>query len=347
KETKEAGEKEIEIRIPKLDLVNPWKVATFVLLVLFAGYVLVNYISVPESTASAGTVSPDVLQEKISNYINTQMLPAGMSAEVTNFTEEGNLYKFNVVIAGNSYTSYATKDGKLFFVQGIDIGDYVPQERPKETPQPTAEVPKSDKPVANIFVMSYCPFGLQMQKAIIPVMELLGDKANIIINFVDYAMHGKKEIDQNTNEYCIQKEEPEKFVEYLKCFVQSDDHQKCVEEAGVDKEKLQNCIEETDRKFNITGLYNDKSTWSGGRFPPYMVDADLNQQYGVRGSPTFVLNGKVIRVVRSPEAVKEAICNAFNEAPEECNQNLSNTQEAPGIGPLGSGSNSGSSGSCS
>jgi len=63
----------------------------------------------------------------------------------------------------------------------------------------------------------------------------------------------------------------------------------------------------------------------------------------VRGSPTLVINDVVLEVDRSPEKVKEAICNAFLNPPSECQQNLSSTSTSPGFG-LDSGSSS--SGKC-
>jgi len=51
-----------------------------------------------------------------------------------------------------------------------------------------------------------------------------------------------------------------------------------------------------------------------------------------------------VRVNRSPEAFKQAICQAFTNPPAECNQTLSTETASPGIGPLTGGSTS--SGSC-
>ena len=48
---------------------------------------------------------------------------------------------------------------------------------------------------------------------------------------------------------------------------------------------------------------------------------------------------------RSAEAVKQAICSAFNSPPEECNQKLNENPEAPGIGKIAAGGST-SSGSC-
>ena len=42
-------------------------------------------------------------------------------------------------------------------------------------------VPKSDKPLVELFVMAYCPYGTQAEKGLIPVIELLGDKIDASI----------------------------------------------------------------------------------------------------------------------------------------------------------------------
>ncbi len=87
-------------------------------------------------------------------------------------------------------------------------------------------------------------------------------------------------------------------------------------------------------------MYNNRSTWVSGMFPRFNVEADLNTKYGVRGSPTLVINDKVVSINRSPEAYKEAICSAFTNPPEECNQKLSESPTSPGFGG-GVGSSSG------
>jgi len=154
-------------------------------------------------------------------------------------------------------------------------------------------------------------------------------------------MHEKKEIDENLRQYCIQKEEKEKYYDYLSCFVKAGEFEKCLNEAKIDKEKMNSCISETDKEYKITQLYNDKSTWLSGRYPRFDVHTDLNEKYGVQGSPTVVINDKVVEVSsRSPEKFKEVICQAFNSPPEECSQTLSNTTFSPGFG-LETGTSSG------
>lgn len=235
---------------------------------------------------------------------------------------------------------YVAGQQGVFKTGGGSATQTVKSGAPASTPPPQGVV-KSDKPKAELFIMSYCPFGLQMQKAWLQVEELLGKKADMSVKFVNYAMHGLKEVVDNTHEYCIQKEEPEKWTAFERCFVETTNYDECADKVGLDKAKIQACYDATDKEFGIMESYNDKSSWLSGRFPPYKVYDALNKQYGVRGSPTLVINGKQVSVPRSAEAVKEAICSAFTNPPNECSQQLSTKQEQPGPGPVGAGASPG------
>lgn len=195
------------------------------------------------------------------------------------------------------------------------------------------EVPKIKRPKVELFTMSYCPYGLQMVKAYIPVIELLKKDADLDIKFVAYAMHDKIEIDENTRQYCIQKEQDDKFIAYMRCFVNSDDSSSCFKESGVNTSKMNSCVAITDKEFGITKAYDDKSSWLSQRYPQYPLQADLNNEYGVQGSPTLIINGVVVEnIARNPEAVKQAVCRGFVNMPEACSTELSTDIMQAGFG---------------
>jgi hypothetical protein len=198
--------------------------------------------------------------------------------------------------------------------------------------QTITQAPKTDRPKVELFIMTYCPYGLQMQKAYYPVYELLGKTADFEVKFVDYIMHEKLEIDENTRQYCIQKEQSAKYLAYMKCFTAKDDYKTCLKQAGVNESQMNKCVTGADKEFGITNAYNDQSSWLSGRYPIYPVHEDLNEVYGVLGSPTLVINGVQIDVSRSPEAVKQAVCAAYNNAPDECNKVLDTNSMSPGFG---------------
>ena len=100
------------------------------------------------------------------------------------------------------------------------------------------EAPKTEKPDVKLFIMSYCPYGLQSQKALLPVYDLLKDKTDIGIYFVDYIMHDKAESDENLVQYCIQEEQEDKFSDYVGCFVKEGKSSKCLSETNINTASL-------------------------------------------------------------------------------------------------------------
>jgi len=281
---------------------------------VYFGYGMINQILGKEFPAN-------LVAENTVKYINENFLTQGNTASLVSILDEGGIYKIVLDISGQEYESYVTKDGVFLFPDGYKM---------KREVEVSA---KSDRPDVKLFVMSYCPYGLQAEKMFLPVYDLLKGKADMGIYFVDYIMHEKQEIDENLNQYCIQKEQNDKFSAYLGCFVLSGDSSSCLSEAGIDTEKVNVCVSATDEEFQITSLYNDKDTWLSGVYPVFNVHADLNEQYEVSGSPTVIINGKVIDIgSRTPENFKDIICQSFNSEPEECSQILSEESPSPGFG---------------
>ena len=67
-----------------------------------------------------------------------------------------------------------------------------------------AEIKTSAETVSvELFVMSHCPYGVQMEKGILPVLKLLDTRIDFSLKFVDYAMHGKTELDEQTRQYFL------------------------------------------------------------------------------------------------------------------------------------------------
>ncbi len=220
----------------------------------------------------------------------------------------------------------------LYFGGGSAATENQAQQQAQDQPTATPSVVKSDKPQVELFIMSYCPYGLQMQKAFLPAWEILKDKADFSVKFVSYAMHDLKEVEENTRQYCIETEQASKYIAYANCFTVSGNYQSCLSSVGVNASKLNSCTEKTNKKFGILDKYNDKSTWLSGRYPVYPIHQDLNNQYGVQGSPTLIINGAPVEAGRSPEAVRQVVCAAFNNAPSECSKALNSASASPGFG---------------
>lgn len=277
--------------------------------------------------------------DKALSFINENILEPGMTASLIEAIEENGLYKIKLKIEEKEFDSYVTKNGKFLFPQVIDLDQAVNNQQ--EEDNTVADIPKKDVPDIKLFIMSYCPYGLQAQKMFLPVYDLLKDKVDMEIYFVDYIMHDKQEIDENLRQYCIQKEQKARYYNYAVCFVKDGDFEKCFSEAKIDKARIDSCISETDNQYKIAEQYQDKSTWLNERYPKFGIHSELNEKYGVKGSPTVVINDEIAAInPRSPEHFKNIICEAFASQPEQCSQTLSDKVPSPGLG-LGEGSSSG------
>ena len=284
---------------------------------------------------SGKTLSSQEAAEKALVYINNNLLQPGTSAGVNGIEDTGSLYNIKLDIGGQEYDSYITKDGGLLFPSAFNLEEAVEQiEQPTQQAPPPANLEKSDKPEVQLFIMSHCPFGTQAEKGIIPVAELLGDKIDFEIKFVNYAMHGATEVNEQLSQYCIKAEQEDKFLPYLKCFLEAGDSVSCLTKTKVDATKLASCVETTDTEFKITENLENPT----GRYPAFLIDDEKNNEYGVRGSPTLVINDAVVNSARSPAAFLATICASFNDAPEECDEALSDANPSSGFGSGTTGS---------
>ena len=307
---------------------NSWIIVSAVLAVIVVVLLIINFNS---SCPTGNVVSKEEAGEELLGFVQSQ----GMEAEVSGVEEESGLYKVNLEIQGQEQPIHVTKDGENL-VQGIvSFEDIENQQESTNEESSSTDIPKSENPNVELFVMSYCPYGTQAQKGIIPAVKALGDSVDFKVRFVNYLMHGEKEGWENTRQYCIQKEQGDKLNAYLTCFLDEGKSEECLDEVGIDKDKLDGCVDGADEEYNITGLINDQSSYRGGRFPQYNVNDDLNNEYGVGGSPTLIINGKKVQSGRSPAAYLDTICSAFTDdaKPSECEEaNLTTETYSPNFG---------------
>jgi len=283
------------------------------------------------------TLTIEEAKTKVVNFINDNLMQEGSEVSIKEVTEENNLFKVVVNMpSGQEVVSYLTPDGEKFFPQAMDIAE-IEAEAAKSNSETAstqqADVVKNDKPVVELFVMSHCPYGTQIEKGIIPVIKTLGDEIDFQLEFCDYAMHGKKELDEELIQTCIEKNEPEKTISYLECFLEDETKgASCLSSVGINTTQLNKCIAETDEEFKVTELYNDQSTWTSGKFPQFNVFKDNNVKYGVKGSPSLVINGGLVSSGRDSASLLRTICAAFNNPPAECETELSSASPSAGFG---------------
>ncbi len=307
-----------------------------VIVLLIAGI----YMSQKGGMALGGSISPAQAKTKAETFVRDTLLGGKTQFTISDVTEEAGLYKMSITLEGGGepIDSYMSKDGKTFFPQGMNIEKMTAEAGgvagEDSAAAPVAQVSKkSDKPVVELFVMSHCPYGTQIEKGILPVAKALAGKIDFQVKFVDYAMHEKKEIDEQIRQYCINKEQAPKFIPYLECFLKAGDNAACLKEQGVDEKKLAACVTNTDKQFKISESYNNKDSW-GSQFPPFAIHQAENTKYGVQGSPTLVINGEQVESGRDSASLAKVVCGAFTDgkAPKECSNTFASATPAPGFG---------------
>ncbi len=191
-----------------------------VLILIIIGVVIASTMKKGgEGIAKPGkNLSQEEASAKAEQFINDFLMTSGSKATIKEISSEYGLYKVKIDIVTDVVESYLTKDGRLFFPQALNIDEIYSakdQTGAEKNAAPAATVSqKSDKPVVELFVMSHCPYGTQIEKGILPAVEALGDKIDFQLKFCNYAMHGEKELKEQLTQYCIMETEPKKFNEY-------------------------------------------------------------------------------------------------------------------------------------
>jgi hypothetical protein len=136
-----------------------WVVSTAVLALVLVVVLL---------TGNSPTISANAVGQKVVDFANNQ----GANAQLISVEKEGELYKVVVSIDNQQVPVFVTKDGRNLVPSVIPLEETstTPSTTPSQTPT-TTDIPKNDKPVVEAFVMSHCPYGTQIEKGLIPVVN--------------------------------------------------------------------------------------------------------------------------------------------------------------------------------
>ncbi len=207
---------------------------------------------------------------------------------------------------------------------------------PPQPAQPQFEPKKSNKPQAKFFVMAYCPYGIQAEEGLGPVYELLKNKVDWQPRYVIYkdycanapadqkatcektncfksgsetycSMHGVVEFNQDIREICAFKMgDLDKWWKFVNA-------------------KNKNCTVaniETCWKAQATGAGLNagqiESCFNGQKLALAKEQTAEMEKYKAMGSPMVFINDVSYDGGRAPEDYKKAICNSFENQPEEC-----------------------------
>ena len=118
-----------------------------------------------------------------------------------------------------------------------------------------SRIARMGKPTLELFVMSYCPYGVQAEEKIIPIVKEFGDTIDFRLRFIAeerevpsaqditpfVSLHGYPEVAENIRQLLIAREYPDRYLDYILCRGKKLDKswEDCAEKLGIDVAKIQ------------------------------------------------------------------------------------------------------------
>jgi len=323
KKEPEGKSKEIVIKLPKVPKMSS-KVWMYSAIFFFAvSMVLVLKPGVTGNFCITGCSAEDAAEEAVAwiqNYYDNSGADTDVILLSSSYDSDLGLVEFTIELSSSQgvqeQTMYASKNGALFIPQVISTE--ITESSSQNTQQETVDVPKSDVPVVELFIWGYCPYGVQAQGPLAEVVSILGDYADFKA-VMYYDGHGAYETHQNKVQECIQQIAPEKYWDYAEKFV-DEIYTTCSSERTVECDES-----ESVSAMDALGIDSDEVlSCVDSQGEDLISDASSRaSEVGVTGSPSLVINGVKVNVARNAESFKSAVCDAFNNPPEECSQELS------------------------
>jgi len=201
------------------------------------------------------------------------------------------------------------KSGLMTNPGGIEVsgGQAIPKGPSTTSPKATGDTAKLD-----FYVMSQCPFGVQVLNAIEPVLDKVGDDVDFSINYIAdesgdgfRALHGQPEVDENIRQLCTIKYYPNnyQYLDYIVCRnqnIRSTAWEECASSNNMDVSKIKACAESDEGK------------------ELHRASLNVAKQAQATGSPTIYLNGEKYGGARSPDDFMKAICRELGNKPASC-----------------------------
>ena len=157
----------------------------------------------------------------------------------------------------------------------------------------TSRIARVGKPTLELFVMSYCPFGVQAEEKIIPIVKEFENAIDFKLQFIAQekeassaqditpftSLHGYPEVAENIRQLLIAQEYPDKYLDYILCRGKKLDKswEDCAEKLGIDVARIQELFDSPEAEQ----LFRENIKRAA--------------ELGVRASPTIFVDGHQFR----------------------------------------------------
>ena len=156
-----------------------------------------------------------------------------------------------------------------------------------------SRIARIGKPTLELFVMSYCPFGVQAEEKIIPIVKEFGEQIDFKLQFIAQekaepsahditpftSLHGYPEVAENIRQLLIAQEYPDRYLDYILCRGKKLEKswEDCAEKLGIDVARIQALSDapETEQLFR--------------------ENIQRAAALGIKASPTILVDGHQFR----------------------------------------------------
>ncbi|MDH7593179.1 MAG: hypothetical protein QHG99_02345 [Methanomicrobiales archaeon] len=307
-----------------------WMYAAVLLFIALVAMIAV-YFMFPPRDGIAGKVTGDACGSSVIAYINSNLVSGTERASLVSVKESNGMYEIVTGYQGQNIPVYASMDCVLLFLgEPLDVTEALETPVPTPTATQPATMVKTEKPVVDLYVMAFCPYGVQAENAMKPVVELLAGMVDVKVRYIArvggstvdtvQSLHGINEAKEDLRQLCIQKRHPDRFWSYLMQM-----NSECYPIYS-NATKLDECWKNASLSLGIDPAEIEECAYGSEGIGLLKADEEIVSRNRVTGSPTLIINDARYSGARSPEAFKQAICGAFRAVPDACSVNLTSTQ---------------------
>jgi hypothetical protein len=158
------------------------------------------------------------------------------------------------------------------------------------------------------FVMSQCPYGVQVENGVKEALDKLGPDVDFKVDFIGSeangqltSMHGPDEVAGDIAQLCVVQHSPGAFVNFLACQNKAPREvaktvESCTTESKADYAAVKKCIDEGEGKKLLSESFARAAA------------------KGAQGSPTMFIGNKPYNGRRDGTSFLRAICGEFTSA---------------------------------